>query len=390
MKKPNLTEQKTLQSREGSALVLGLGLLMILFAFTALAVDIAYITTSRTQLQKSADAAALAANLELLKGWGAGSANTNAQNETAARAAAVAVAAANEAAGNSSTYIDSNTDIRFGYRQWDTSTNQWTTQWGTAPYTAVEVTVRRDNPGSLLGDGPLNLWFAPVIGTDKATVAVKSMAALQPAMSTRQVPGINPGILPITLDVGTWDDLILNGVGSDEFSYDEATHTVSAGADSIKEVSLYPHGNAILPPGNRGTVDFGHQGNSTADIARQIVHGLNASDLAHFGGELDLNAVPMQINGDTGLSAGIKDELESIKGEPRMIPLFSTVSGPGNNAEYTIVRFVPIRILFVKLTGRPSSKRVVIQPAVYSDPSLTGGDGVIYEDSILAPVGLIQ
>ena len=34
-------------------------------------------------------------------------------------------------------------DIRLGYRQWDSASNSWNTQWGVAPYTAVEVTVLR-------------------------------------------------------------------------------------------------------------------------------------------------------------------------------------------------------------------------------------------------------
>jgi hypothetical protein len=39
------------------------------------------------------------------------------------------------------------------------------------------------------------------------------------------------------------------------------------------------------------------------------------------------------------------------------------VTGPGNNATYTIVRLVGIRILEVKLTGKMSGKRAIIQPA---------------------------
>jgi hypothetical protein len=73
-------------------------------------------------------------------------------------------------------------------------------------------------------------------------------------------------------------------------------------------------------------------------------------------GELDLN-------GDTGISAGVKDELASIKGKPRIIPIFASVTGPGNNANYTIVAFAGIRIMEVVLTGKQSSKRVIIQPA---------------------------
>jgi len=38
--------------------------------------------------------------------------------------------------------------------------------------------------------------------------------------------------------------------------------------------------------------------------------------------------------------------------------------GPENNASYTIVKFVGVRITYVKLTGSMSNKQVIIQPAV--------------------------
>ena len=69
------------------------------------------------------------------------------------------------------------------------------------------------------------------------------------------------------------------------------------------------------------------------------------------------------MNGDTGISAGVKDELESIKGKPRIVPIFSQVTGPGNNAMYTIIHFAGVRIMEVKLTGKQSGKRVMAQPA---------------------------
>ena len=128
----------------------------------------------------------------------------------------------------------------------------------------------------------------------------------------------------------------------------------------------------------------------SADISRQILYGLNEDDLEELGGELRFDELPMIINGDTGLSAGIKDELDAIKGQPRLMPLFDTVSGPGNNAMYRIVKFVPIRILYVKLTGKPADKKVIVQMAPYTDPTVISGETEIEEDSILAPLGLVR
>src|SRR5690606_12049527 len=122
----------------------------------------------------------------------------------------------------------------------------------------------------------------------------------------------------------------------DDWTWNAANETISAGSDGVLEVNLFPQGTGS--PGNRGTVDIGSSNNSTADIARQIVHGISAQDLAHHGGRLEFDEDgELELNGDTGISAGVKDELASIRGEPRLIPIFSKVVGPGNNAQYTIV-----------------------------------------------------
>lgn len=375
--------------RRGGIVILAAGILVLVFSMAAFAIDLGYIVLTKAELQKSADAAALAGVLEMYDGFGLGALPTESEMEARARAAAVEVAAANRAGGQSTTYADSTRDVRLGQMWWDEDEGAWMKSWGTAPYNLCEVTLHRDQLGSTTGDAPLDLFFAPMMGKRFANVEVSSAAAMLPGVGLRIVNGRNVGILPITLDVDTWDDL-LAGIGDDDFSFDPETNTISNGPDGILEVNLYPSGSTSLPPGNRGTVDFGHAGNSTADISRQILYGLDDDDLSYFGGEIDFDDLPMQINGDTGLSAGIKDELETIKGEPRLIPLFSEVSGPGNNAMYTIVRFVPIRVLYVRLTGKPSSKRVVIQPAPYVDLTVVPGETEIRSDSIFAPASLID
>jgi hypothetical protein len=179
--------------------------------------------------------------------------------------------------------------------------------------------------------------------------------------------GENLDILPYALDLETWNNFIAN-VGSDNYSWNSTTKTVSQGCDGKVEVNLFPQGTGS--PGNRGTVDIGNSNNSTADIARQIVDGISSSDLAFHGGELKFNEQgTLTLNGDTGISAGVKDELTSIIGKPRIIPIFSSVTGNGNNAQYTIVKWQGIRIMAVKLTGSMSQKHVTIQIA----PVLTTG-----------------
>lgn len=381
------TQQK---QRRGVSVVMGALLLVMLFGFTAFAVDIGYITLTRAELQKTADAAALAAVIEMHDGYGAGATLTDAQVLANAQQAAEEVAAQNRGGGLAAVYLDGTRDVRLGNIQWDQATGQWVESWGVAPYNLVEVTLRRDQAGSPNGDRPLDLFFAPIIGNAQASVVVQSKSAMKPGTGIRKIPGVNVGVLPITIDVESWEDFIEGNSGPDNFTYNEQTGAVTRGSDGIREISIYPTGKANLPPGNRGTIDFGHAGNSTADIKRQILYGLNEDDLEELGGELDFEALPRDFNGDTGLSAGIKAELEAIKGQPRLMPLFSQVSGPGNNAWYTIVKFVPIRIVEVQLTGKPTSKRVMVQPATYVAPEVVGGETIIQEDTIFAPAGLIR
>ena len=379
--------------RKGNVLVLAAGSLVMVFAFVAFSVDVGYITLTKAELQKSADAAALGAAIELHDALGTGAIVDGTTAEAAARLASYDVADANRGGGRNSVYVDSTRDVRFGQYQFDIGSGSWVKSWGTTPYNMVEVTARRDQSGSASGDEPLDLFFAPVIGHQQSNLVEQSTAVLLPGGAFRKRPGQNIGILPITLDVPSWNDLVDNNIGTDLYTWNEATGAVSSGPDGILEVSLYPYGNQALTPGNRGTVDFGHQGNSTADISRQILHGLNDSDWAALAAqgitELNWDTGPIYINGDTGLSAGIKDELNAIKGMPRAIPLFASVSGPGNNAIYEIVQFVGIRIMYVKLTGNPNSKTVVVQPAPFSDFAVVPSEGPIQNDSIFAPASLI-
>ena len=196
------------------------------------------------------------------------------------------------------------------------------------------------------------------------------------------------GILPYALDLQTWNGLIANS-GSDSYRWNAVTKKVEAGSDGLVEVNLFPQGTGS--PGNRGTVDIGSSNNSTADIARQILHGISPSDMAYHGGKLEFDSAgKLPLNGDTGISAGVKDEMTSIMGQPRVIPIFSTVTGNGNNANYTIVKWQGIRIMNVKLTGsmsqeecHDSSSAVMTKGAI---PSTTVGTS----NYVYSPVVLVK
>ena len=363
---PTTSCERSPGKRRGATVVILILGLFTLICFVALAVDVGHIVTAQTDLQRCADATALAALWEYGKGLAEEGLDPDLSEaaihqQCAGLANTEAVLLANDNYVCKDRVFLPNSDIRWGQLTDFDDPHESLDASNPGEFNATEVVVRR----STGVNGPISLFFARVMGEEGFESQASATAAMVRNISGFRPPsdGTNLGILPIALDLQTWLEL-LDGEGDDDWSWNPSTKTISEGSDGIPEANLYPtkKGGA---PGNRGTVDIGSSGNSTNDIERQILHGISAGDLAHHGGKLQLDANgELILNGDTGISAGIKDALSSIIGKGRVIPIFSHVVGPGNNADYTIVRFAGVRILAVKLTGPNSSKRVTIQPAV--------------------------
>lgn len=391
--------------RRGGILPIAAVTLVAVLGFAALAVDVGFMTQTKAQMQAAADGAALAAALEMPDGWGTGKKSTADSVSSAGRTAAQVIGSTYRVGEQPAAYVDTTRDIRFGQRTKSVD-GAWVETWGVAPYSMVEVTIHRDQPiqGNVVtrADQQVPLFLAPAMGNKYASLYAKATAVLSPGNGFYIPPGSGATcpLLPLAIDETTWNNLINNGVGSDNYKYtssggvschSSSGGTVTSGSDGIKEITLYPDSNSSLPSGNRGTVDIGSSNNSTADLARQIRYGPNEADLAYFGGKVQIpSSGLLALNGDTGLSAGIKDDLAAIIGQPRAIPVFRSVSGPGNNATYQICKFVGIRILFVQLTGSPSSKKVIVQPAPVFDGTIIGTPGVMQPDSIMASLKLIH
>ena len=382
-------------ARHGGIVAWSAVTLTAVMGFTALAVDVGFMTQTKAQMQAAADGSALSAALEMPNGWGSGKTLTAAQVAESGRAAAEAVATKYRLGEQAAAYVDTNRDVRFGQRT-QNSAGAWVETWGASPYNMVEVTIHRDQPlaGSTAtrADQELPLFFAKAMGNQSAALIAKATAVVSPGNGFYIPPGsgLTCPLLPLAIDETTWNNLINNGVGSDNYKYNSDA-TVTSGTDGIKEVSLYPDSNGSLPSGNRGSVDFGSPNNSTADLSRQIRYGCNENDLSYFGGRIQIPASGLlAVNGDTGLSAGIKDDLAAIIGQPRAIPVFRSVSGPGNNATYQLCKFVGIRIMYVKLTGSPSGKQVIVQPAPVFDGTIVGTPGAMQPDSIMTSLKLVH
>ena len=358
--------------------------MVVMMGVIALSLDLGSLMVARGKLQRSADAAAIAACWELLDEEAISGGAGNSVLETNARATALQYAALNQVLQQSPDLAQE--DISLGFLSDPTDPTATLDTTGTNTHNAVWVRVRR----TAVQNGSVQFFFARILGFDEGATEAEAMAAITSSFNGFQIPGDggNLGILPFALDIDTWNDRQA-GIGTDDWTWDEELGAVQSGFDGILEVNLYPQGTGS--PGNRGTVDIGSNNNSTNDIARQITDGISPSDMEHHNGSLEFDENgEFSLNGDTGISAGVKDELQSIIGEPRIVPLFTEVNGPGNNAQYTIVAFVGIRILEVKLTGSQSSKRVIIQPATMTarggiPTTITGRTENIY-----SPVWLIR
>lgn len=352
------------RDRKGVVVVLAALFLVVMLGVVAFSVDVGYLANATAELQRAADASALAGAYQLINFSAPGQGFSQTSHIASARNSAVQYAALNKVC-NASPTVSSNSsnsiggDVVIGSIATPTVPGSTMTFANPNNFNAVQVNVSR----SASENGEVPMFFGAIFSRNSAAASKQSTAAVVMNFSGFQLPadGSNLGILPFAFDQQTWNSM-MQGDGQDQFTWDPTTNTVKAGGDGVPEGNLYPQGTGS--PGNRGTVDIGSPNNSTADINRQILYGANASDLAYLGGQLALNSDGvLLLNGDTGISAGVKSNLDAIIGQPKILPIFSTVSGPGNNAEYTIVEFVCVRILQVQLTGKMSSKAVIIQPA---------------------------
>jgi Flp pilus assembly protein TadG len=375
--------------RQGTITVLAAIMSVVLIGMVAFCVDIGYVLSAKEELQRAADASALATCWEYAQRISDGYSGT--ESTTYARMVTSQYASENQVTGHSMTLNTNSSnapdgDVVFGYIE-DFTNSQSPFQAGTPDtYNAVRVRLHKNSNAN----GEVPYFFAKIFGLEGQMLTSEATAGIIRDIKGFQAPadGENLDILPYALDIDTWQDLA-NNTGSNNYSWNPESKTVSLGGDDFVEVNLFPQGTGS--PGNRGTVDIGSNSNSTSDIAQQILYGISPADLAHHGGKLEFNSSgQLFLNGDTGISAGVKDELASIIGKPRIIPIFSSVSGNGNNAMYTIVKWQGIRIMAVKLTGSKSQKHVTIQVAPIVTHGVIPATASGSSEHVYSPVVLIK
>jgi hypothetical protein len=361
----------------------------VIIGFAALAIDIGMLYVTQAEMQRAADAAAMAATWELLGEERLLDEGYEDYLRTLACESAAYGAARNPVL-HDAPVIYADQDVEIGYLS-DLNYDGSPVLTDDAPANATRVFIRRDAQHG----GSIALFFARLFGSESRDLHVEAVAAFPDGIAGFEVTDESgpAELMPFSVHIDSWNHLLDGSVTiGDNYAYDPETGAVSSGSDGILELNFYPGaGGGQLPPGNFGTVDIGADNNSTADVRRQILYGISAEDLSYFGGRLAFGEDgTFELNGDTGLSAGFKDALEAIIGQPRAIPLFSEVSGPGNNAMYTIVAFGGIRIMDVKLTGPMSQKYVIIQPAKVVSNAVITQPGPGGSDYVYAPVRLVH
>lgn len=356
--------------RRGNVIVLTAFFMTVMVAFVALGVDLGFLQNARVELQTSADSSAMASAAELTYYDESLMTQEALPQEitdylAAARDRAVQYAALNEVC-QSAPVVDPNLsnaqsgDIVIGYLAHGADPEGLLDTSDPQKFNAVQIRVRRVSAQN----GEVPMFFGKTLGLNSVGTQGIATAVIEKNVKGFRTPDDNEtiNVLPYAIDRETWNNLINVGTGSDNWTWDESTNTVVFGPDNIKEVNLFPQGSGWAR--KRGTVDIGSSSSTTADLKRQIAQGINKQDMIELGKPLEFDGSGiLTLNGDMGISAGVDDELVSIIGKTRVIPIFDSVTGTGNNCTYTIVQWAGVRVLEVKLVGAASSKRLMVQPA---------------------------
>ena len=371
---------RSIQARRGASAIFGIFLCAAIFTLLATITEFAHIDNARTEMTRSADSAALAAAWELYEAQ----IQNDGTADTRVMSAADHYGNVNRVAGTSHSLAQSDGSVEMGVFDAALGTFQATGDYRTAD----AVRVRYDLIDGQMGEVPL--FFGGLTGRSSQPLRTTSIAHFSKDIVGFEQPWSESNtidILPIALDLDTWNAVQAQST-EDRLAYVDGE--VRSGSDGWFECSLYPTGTGS--PGNRGTVDIGSRSNSTSDLRRQITDGISAQDFIDLGKPLvfDGNG-ELELNGDTGISAGIKAQLSEIIGEKRVIPIFTEVNGNGNNANYTIVAWAGIRVLAVKLTGPMKKKHLTIQPApMVVRGGVTGSGSSNHSSHVMTPARLVN
>lgn len=313
---------------KGAATVLVAILLVVLLGVTALAVDVGAAYAEKAQLQNGADAAALAI---------ASDCASDSCGDYAGTGNALANGNANDAAsGSTVTFPDSNT---------------------------VRVVTAAREPGSSSDSFPL--FFARVFGIDSTQVGAVAEASWGPPATANSIPWTaHQCLFKNSLSASQLAEFNANGT----FTGDPSTALVLLRYDTNAPAPAgCPAGG--YQPGGFGWLETTGEGCSADIDVEATAEGQPGN---HFPNDAECDAL-----------------LATIMDEPALIPLYSSVDGTGENAEYTLIGFGAFQVTGYKFSGGTG---VNITPASACTGNCRGLQGyfarfVTLEEGLIADEG---
>jgi hypothetical protein len=131
-------------------------------------------------------------------------------------------------------------------------------------------------------------------------------------------------------------------------------------------------------PGNWGTLDIGSTSNGASELSDQILNGLRQSDIdaLHTDGRIANNSqidgdAPTWMQGDPGLSTGIKNAVQQVYGQTRLVPIYDQLAGQlsGNNVEIKVIGWGVVQVVDSNWNGATNT-HVTIKKAYMYDGDL--------------------
>ncbi len=179
--------KKLLHGQRGGVAILFALCLPVLLGFAALAVDLARLNLTKVELQNAADAAALGGACSISEPSAVPS--DQPYNWTAARAAALVVARSNYA--NAAQIQDATIETVY----WP-SLRPSTSVPNAGDLPAIRATIVIDGTHN---SGPLNFFFAPLLGISQSNIQASAIAVLPQA-------GGSTGVFPVVINKALYDN----------------------------------------------------------------------------------------------------------------------------------------------------------------------------------------
>jgi len=243
--------------------------------------------------------------------------------------------------------------------------------------TAVVVTARRSRENG----NPVALFLRELSGVPSGDVSRRVMATVDNhVVGIRPLPGTPAPLWPFAIresphnaagDNGqtqTWNTHIDQRAGVDRFTYDETIREVRFEPDGIPEIILRsPVTDHQLNEPTAGNVRLLEIGNGFRrdHLHRQLAHGVSASDVAAYSGELRIDTGPVSFTTYDEIPAEFHSQFQKLIGQCRMVWLYSEESSAGSPQDDGVSRVTCRRLVAGRVMSLRCSRgrcEIVFQP----------------------------